>query len=207
MTPKLTLMSAALLAVLSAAPAFAATPADMDGDGIPDTSEPLLGTDPMNADTDGDRQNDLADTAPVFAENPIVADGAAAPFAIKEALVENNYDPVAKADATDHLELLLANTGGTDLTGFAAYYTITDADSGTVEGYFAPLDGFSIPAGGEARVHFDESGLPGHIRANPNGSYMTSQAAKTFTVMIKTDGFAPVSVDIAKDAGGAEAAD
>jgi hypothetical protein len=49
--------------------------------------------------------------------------------------------------------------------------------------------------------------VPGHFRANPNSIYTTSQAAKTFTAMLKADGFAPVSVEIAKDKGGAEAAD
>ena len=36
-------------------PATAAT--DTDGDGIPDAAEPVLGTDPLNADTDGDGIN------------------------------------------------------------------------------------------------------------------------------------------------------
>ena len=49
--------------------------------------------------------------------------------------------------------------------------------------------------------------MAGHFRANPNSIYITSQAAKTISVVLKADGFAPVSVDIAKDKGGAEAAD
>ncbi len=203
----LTLTTLALLAAFSAAPAFAQTVVDTDGDGVPDTSEPLLGTDPMNADTDGDGMNDLADIAPVFAKNPMPLDGPPAPVRFKEALVENNYDRVAKSDATDHLELLLENTGTTDLSGLSAYYTITDADTGAVEAYYKPLDGLSIAAGKELRVHFDDGALPDHLRANPNGMYVTSQAAKTVTVMIGASGFSVVSIDIAKDAGGPEAAD
>lgn len=202
-----TLALASILGLTLAHPGFSQTATDSDGDGVPDTAEALLGTDPMVADTDGDGQNDLADTEPVFMDNPIDMTGATAPFAIKEALVENNYDYAAKKDATDHLELLVTNSGNTDLTGFSIYYSMKDADTGKVEGTFRKLDGFSVPAGGEARIHFDDSTLPGHFRANPNSIYITSQAAKTISVVLKADGFAPVTVDIAKDKGGAEAAD
>ena len=202
------LATVACLAWLSAyTSAVAQTDPDTDGDGIPDTAEPLLGTDPLAADTDGDGLKDLADPKPVFADNPVDMSGAAATFAIKEALVENNYDYGAKADATDHLELLVTNSGSADLTGFSLYYTITDADSGTVEGYTLPLPGFTVPANGEARVHLDDGTIAGHFQANPNGIYTTSQAAKMFSVVLKADGMAPVKVDIAKDKGGAEAAD
>lgn len=84
---------------------------------------------------------------------------------------------------------------------------MTDADSGKVESIFRKLDGFMVPAGGEARIHFDEGVVPGHFRANPNSIYTTSEAAKAVTLVLKADGFAPVSVDVAKDKGGAEAAD
>lgn len=208
MTLKRTLTTAALLAMLGlGTSAHAQTDPDSDGDGIPDASEPLLGADPANADTDGDGLNDLADPKPAFAANHLEMTGAPASFAIKEALVENNYDFAAKKDATDHLELLVANTGPADLSGFSIYYAITDADSGAVEGYSLPLPGFTVPAGGEARIHLDDGSVAGHFRANPNGIYTSSQAAKTFDVVLKADGMAPVSVQIAKDKGGAEAAD
>ncbi|MCX8509629.1 MAG: hypothetical protein ORN49_12270 [Rhodobacteraceae bacterium] len=180
---------------------------DTDGDGVPDASEVLLGTDPMSADTDGDGLNDLADTDAAFMPNPMKMDGPAAPFTIAEALVENNYDPVKKADATDHLELLIKNPGATDLTGLSIYVAIKDADTSTTEGTFRKLDGFIVPAGGEARIHFDDGAAPGHFRANPNSIYVTSQAAKTFTIAVQADGFAPVTTEIAKDRGGAEQAD
>lgn len=202
-----TLALASILGLTLAHPGFSQTAADSDGDGVPDTAEVLLGTDPMVADTDGDGQNDLADAEPAFMANPIDMTGAAAPFVIKEALVENNYDYAAKKDTTDHLEMLVTNSGNTDLTGFSIYYTMKDADTGKVEGTFRKLDGFSVPAGGEARIHFDDGTLPGHSRANPNSIYITSQAAKTISVVLKAEGFAPVTVDIAKDKGGAEAAD
>ena len=202
-----TLALASILGLTLAHPGFSQTAADSDGDGVPDTAEVLLGTDPMVADTDGDTQNDLADAEPAFMANPIDMTGAAAPFAIKEALVENNYDYAAKKDATDHLELLVSNSGSTDLAGFSIYYMIKDADTGKVEGTFRKLDGFTVPAGAEARIHFDDGIVAGHFRANPNSIYITSQAAKTISVVLKANGFAPVTVDIAKDKGGAEAAD
>jgi hypothetical protein len=205
----LSLAATALVAMLSMAAASLASAqeTDTDGDGIPDVAEPLLGTDPMQADTDGDGENDLADGDPVFAENPIDMSGTPATFNIGEALVENNYDPAAKQDAADHLELLVINEGAAPLDGLTAYYTITDHDDGTVEGYARALEGFSVPANGEARLHFDDGATEGHFRANPNGIYATSESAKTFWVTLAAPGMAPVTIEIAKDAGGAEEAD
>ncbi|MBL4747568.1 MAG: hypothetical protein JKY17_01875 [Magnetovibrio sp.] len=186
-------------------PAFAAQ--DRDGDGVPDTSEPLIHSDPLNPDTDGDGINDLKDDKPTFATNPLAAGGPSAPFVVKEALVENNFDVVLKKDAPDHLEVQVLNPTATDLAGFSIYYTIQDKESGTTEAYFATLPGFTVPAHGGARIHFDDTGLPGHFRANPNSIYKTTQAAKVFTVSIKTNGYSPITVTIKKDAGGAETAD
>jgi Bacterial TSP3 repeat len=206
MTHYVPLISVLILNAVLSLPASAQT-LDTDGDGVPDASEALLGTDPIVADTDGDGVNDLADADAGFMPNPMKIDGPAAPFEIAEALVENNYDPVKKADATDHLELLIRNSGSTALTGFSIYYAITDADSGTVEATFRTLDGFTVPAGGEARIHIDDASVPAHFRANPNSIYVTSQAAKTFSVAVQADGFAPMTVEIAKDKGGPEEAD
>ena len=202
-----TLALVSILGLTLASPGFSQTATDTDGDGVPDAAEVLLGTDPLVADTDGDGQNDLKDADPAFMPNPLDMTGAPAPFAIKEALVENNYDYAAKTNATDHFELLVTNSGSTALTAFSIYYSTTDADTGKVEGTFRKLDGFSVPAGGEARIHLDDGTVAGHFRANPNSIYITSQAAKTVTFVLKADGFAPVSVDVAKDKGGAEKAD
>lgn len=180
---------------------------DTDGDGVPDTAEPLLHTDPGNPDTDGDGQNDLADAAPVTAPDPTVSGGAVSPFHIGEALVENNVDPVAKADAPDHLELQLINDTATDVTGLTVFYTFTDVDTGEAEAYAASLGALTIPASGELRVHFDETGLPAHLRANPNSIYLTSPAAKHVTISVQAAGFEPVKATVEKDAGGAEEAD
>lgn len=196
----------ALLSLTAATAAFAQG-TDTDGDGIPDVAEPLLGTDPQQADTDGDGQNDLVDSAPTFAENPITPGGATPSFQIAEALVENNFDPATGRDAPDHLELLVVNHGAATLEGLTVYYTITDHDDGRVEAYARTLDSFSVPPNREERLHFDDATIAGHFRANPNGIYSTSEAAKMFSVTVAAAGMAPVNVEIAKDAGGAEEAD
>lgn len=201
-----TTTSLALILSLVGTMTWAAGP-DTDADGVPDTAEPLLHTDPANPDTDGDGQNDLADAAPVMAPDPTVAGGAASPFHIAEALVENNFDPVAKADTADHLELQLVNDAATDVTGITVFYTFTDADTGEVEAYAAALGALAIPANGELRVHFDDTGLPGHLRTNPNSIYLTSEAAKHVTVSVQAAGYVPVMLEVEKDAGGAEKAD
>ncbi len=205
--PSKTTMTATILVIgLASLPALA-TEADLDNDGVPNVAEPLLFTDPLMADTDGDGVGDLEDQDPVFAENPIATAGPAAPFTIGEALVEDNFDYALNRDAPDHLELQILNPGATDLTGFSIYYTITDLDVGTTEGYFRSLEGFTVSAAGEARIHLDDAEADGHFRANPNSSYAVSEAAKLVTVMVSAEGFAPVTVEINKDAGGAEAAD
>lgn len=206
MTPNTPLLLAAMLALALPLSVQAATD-DTDGDGVPDAAEAALGTDPLVADTDGDGENDLADAEATLAANSIDATGAAAPFVITELLVENNFDPAKNADAADHLEIAVSNTGSTPLNGFSLYYSFADQDSGKVESVFRALDGFSVPAGGEARIHFDEGTVAGHFRANPNSIYVTSESGKAVDVMLKLDGFAPVSAQVMKDPGGAEEAD
>lgn len=200
-----TLTALTLIMMLGAGVAQAAGP-DSDGDGVPDQAEPLLHTDPMNADTDGDGQNDLADKSPVFAESPIQPGGATASFHIGEVLVENNVDPVAHKDAPDHLEIQVVNDSAKPLSGFTLYYTLTDADSGAQEAYIAH-PAITVPAGGEARIHVDDSGAKDHLRANPNSIYVTSQSAKAVSVTLQLPGEAAVQQQAQKDAGGAEKAD
>lgn len=203
-----TILSTTLVALLlSTSLSHAQTSGDdMDGDGVPDISEPLLHTDPMNPDTDGDGQNDLADSDPVNAADPTVAGGAAATYRLGEILVENNVDPATKKDAHDHLEIQVFNDGAADLSGLTVYYTLTDADSGAKESYvYHPQ--VTVSAGGEARIHVDDGTAPGHLQANPNSLYVTSMAGKHVTVSVQADVFTAVQGAIEKDPGGAEAAD
>ena len=100
----------------------------------------------------------------------------------------------------------MVNDGAAPLTGFTLYYTLTDADSGAQEAYVAHPS-ITVPARGEARIHVDDSGAPGHLRANPNSIYATSQAGKHVSVTLGLDGSAPVKATVEKDPGGAEQAD
>lgn len=202
-------VAALLSVVLSPAlnTAYAATVTDTDGDSVPHAAESLIHADLQNADTDGEGRDDLADRNPVLAENPMPLDGPTAPFRIAEALAENNYDPALKRDATDHLEILVANDCEQPLADFSVRFSIEDLDSGKSESYFRKLDGFEVPATGDARIHFEHGSVAGHFRANPESLYLRSAAAKTFTVLVQRGMTAPVSVEIANDAGGAEEAD
>lgn len=201
---KLTLAAFMLSTTLHAVPAYAAT--DTDGDGVPDKAEPVLGTDPMNPDTDGDGDNDLKDKNPVFAENPLPQTGKPSGLSFT-AKVEDNFDPVTKKSESDHLELEVKNTSGEDLKGLKIYYSIKDDGTGKTEGYFKPLTGLVIKRGETVAVNFDETGKPGHFRENPNSIYRTSQNAKVFNIQIAAEGFAPVLVEVKKDKGGAEQVD
>ncbi|MBI2717572.1 MAG: hypothetical protein HY244_02330 [Rhizobiales bacterium] len=200
------LIAIGLAAALAAAtpPAMAAT--DSDGDGVPDAAEALLGTDPLNPDTDGDGVNDLADKDPTRAENPIPQIGK--PNALTfTAKLENNFDPVTKKDVADHIELAIANTSGETLTDLSMFYSLKDDVTGKIEAYYKPLPGLTIDKGATVDVNLDDSGLPGHIRDNPNSIYHTSQNAKTFTIQVTAKGYAPVQIEVKKDKGGAEKAD
>lgn len=191
----------------------ASLPGDLDGDGIPDSAEVLLGTDPMMADTDGDGINDKADTSPVEAGNPIAQTGKSGGPMIESAKVEDNFDPVSKKSVSDHLEISVKNPGATSLQGLQVYFTVKDSTSGKTESYFRNFAGFKLAAGKVSVLHIDATGTPNsaastdHFRANPNALLYTSQNAKTLTIQVASMGYAPSNLSIKKDAGGAEKAD
>lgn len=176
---------------------------DTDGDGIPNAAEALLGSDPNNADTDGDGQNDLADQNPMMAENPIQESSTAVGFTISGLLVENNVDADG-ADAPDHLEFKVSNTGTADLTNFDIYTTITDPTTGNVQGYYRTLPGFIVKPGETKDIHFDNSGQPDHFSVNPNSAFYTDPNGLTLNVTLHTAGFAQQTGSVDKDPAGAE---
>ena len=179
---------------------------DADGDGIPDSAEPVLGTDPLNADSDGDGTNDLADKDPVNSSKKLAPDGAANGFTFT-GKVEDNFDPKTKKGVSDHLELEVTNTSKGDLTGFEVVYSLKDEKTNKVETYYRDLKGVEIKVGKTGIINFDDTKLPGHFRDNPNSSYRKSENSKMFTLQLRASGFAPVAIEIHKDTGGAEKAD
>jgi hypothetical protein len=199
-------VTASLLALvlLSILPVQAAN--DTDGDGIPNAAEPVLGTDPKNADTDGDGVNDLKDKNPVFSENPIIREGKPKAFKFT-GQVEDNADAVTKKGVSDHLELDVKNTSGQDMTAIAIYYTVKDLGTGKTEGYYKLLTGLTIKKDATATLHFDDVEQANHFRDNPNSSYHKSENEKRFTVELAAAGLAPMQIDIHKDKGGAEQPD
>jgi hypothetical protein len=204
----LTLLAAVLVACGSTAqptaiPAAAPTSSepDTDGDGIPDSAEALISADPHNADTDGDGIGDLEDTEPSHGANPITETSTTPGFTIDRILVEDNPNPNGAGDAPDHLELLLTNTSGADLSDFVIYYTITDETTGVVQSYYRTIPDFILAVAETTTLHFDNSGEAGHYSVNPNSLYYTSINQRIFEVTLHTAGFAPVTVSVIKDAG------
>ena len=179
---------------------------DTDKDGIPDSAEPVLGTDPLNADTDGDGMNDLADTDPLNSTKVLATDGKPSGFTFS-GKVEDNFDPATKKSVSDHLELEVINTSGGDLADFVMSYSLKDDGTNKVESYYVPLTGLAIKKGETTSINFDDTGLASHFRDNPNSAYHKSENGKVFTVQLRAKGFAPVQIEFKKDKGGAEKAD
>ncbi len=185
--------------------AQAAPGTDTDGDGLPDTAEALLGTDPQNPDTDGDGQNDKVDPKPLQADNPIKETSTIQGFKIDSVLAENNVAADGAA-VGDHLEITVTNTSGTDITSaWDLYHSLSDAKTGEVQSFYLPLDGSSLKSGATVHVHVDTTGAAGHFRADPNSSFYKGQNQLSVSATLHAAGFAPQTSSVKKDAAGAEA--
>jgi hypothetical protein len=188
---------------------------DSDKDGIQDVAEMTLGTNPYNADTDGDGIADKQDSDPTFADKPAIPSGGDKGFKINQAIVENNFDPVTKTAVADHLELTVRSIAEQDISNMSAYYTTTDVLSGKMEGYIVHLNHFVLKAHETQIIHFDKQTklsvsdpLSGHFGvANPNGIYYTSKNKLIFDLTLWSNGYSAESVQITKDAAGAEGAE
>lgn len=180
---------------------------DSDGDGIPDSAEKVLGTNPFLADTDGDGIDDKQDNNPTIVDTSFKPSKGTNGFKIKGVLVENNYDKEAKKDAPDHLEIALESTSGKDISGIVVYYTIVDTKTNQRESYIAPLKGFVLKAGEIKTVHIDGVQKEDHFPENPNSVYHTSVNKLDFSVTVSAEGYAAQTAKVYKDAGGAEVPD
>ena len=180
---------------------------DSDHDGIPDTVEKTLGTDPFNNDTDGDGVNDLNDSTPTFVDNPPTSSTGPQGFTIQQTLVENNYDEATKQAVSDHLEIVLLITINKDISNITVYYVIRDAKINKTESYLAPLKGFVLKANETRSIPFDVGQLPDHFRVNPNSIYYTNADEKIFTVTVNAAGYAAQTMQVKKDAGSVEGPD
>lgn len=180
---------------------------DSDGDGIPDSAENVLGTDPLNLDTDGDGVNDKADENPTLVDTPIQNVSGPVGFVIKKVLVENNYDETTKKDAPDHLEIVLENSGNTEISNFTAYYTVKDLKTGDNQSYELTLDGLSLKPKETRSVHIDTKQKLEHYRANPNSLYYKSINQLEVNVTVSAKGYQSQTSSVKKDEGGDEVAD
>lgn len=183
-----------------------ATSVDSDKDGIPDSAEKVLGTDPLNPDTDGDGINDLKDKTPTWVDTPFTPTTGPVGFQITGIWVENNYDLVTKQNMSDHLQLELKNASGNDINNLVAYYIITDQKTGQKQSYLVPLNNYVLKAGSTSTIHFDQLSGPAHFRANPNSLYARSTNALDFSVIINAAGYQAQTATATKGAGGAEIA-
>lgn len=141
------------------------------------------------------------------ADNPINNTSEVQALKIDSVLVENNVDSSGKA-ASDHLEIALTNAGTTELTAFEVFYTFTDPTTNITENYYAKLAAdFTIPAGSQRVIHFDNTGAPDHFSVNEFSLYYTDTNALDVTVTVSSPDVAIQTTTLMKDAGGPETAD
>jgi len=149
---------------------------------------------------------DPQDIVPGLYKNTIQNIATEEGFVITDSKVENNTDTAGKA-VDDHLELSLKNTAGKDLADFEVYYLITDTMTSQKEGYYKKLSGFVLRSGETQAIHFDNGTEPGHFKVNKDSLYYKSPNKLTFDVTVSTAGYKIQTVQISKDAGGAEQQD
>lgn len=140
-------------------------------------------------------------------DNPIVNTSTVQALSIDSVLVENNIDSAGNA-ADDHLEIALTNTGTATLSVFEVFYSFTDPTTNITENYYVKLPAdFTIAAGAQRSVHFDNTGSPDHFAVNDFSLYYTDTNALDVTVTVSAVDSAIQTVTVQKDAGGAETAD
>ena len=166
----------------------------------PPASAPAMQTESESASTPAPSDGPVLPVA----SNPISNTSTEPGLKIEKVLVEDNVNPATGKDAPDHLEIALRNESDKEMSGFEVYYEITDLTTDAKEGYHAKLEGFTIPAGGERVVHFDDTGEPDHYPVNKFSLYHLSKNEMQVDVTVSATGFAPQTATVKKDAGGDE---
>jgi hypothetical protein len=208
----LRLISLSTVMLIAATPAFSAS-LDTDSDGIPDSAEALLGTDPITMDTDGDGIDDKNDKKPVLIDHPVVYGTQPSGVILANAKAEDNFDPITKKDVADHIELGITNQTDQPIKGLKVILNIRDLTSKDSESYFRYLSGLTLAPQSSTTIHFsidgttDFSAKVNHFRLNPNSIYYRSMSAKDISIEVVTPFNNSTTVTIHKDKGGAEQAD
>jgi len=196
---------AALVALLLIANVMAASGSvtAQDSPSTPDTSSSPVATGSPVALPPECRPSADGLVLPV-ASNPISNPSTTPGLKIEQVLVENNVDPATGKDAPDHLEILLVNESDQEMSDFVVYYEITDLTTGDKEGYCSELTGFTIAAGEQRSVHFDNTGEKDHFPDNEFSLYRSSLNEMQVDVTVSATGFEPQTATVKKDAGGDE---
>lgn len=139
--------------------------------------------------------------------NPITNSATTPSLQITAAAVEDNTDPATNAAISDRLQLTLANTGTTPLTGFEIWYEMVDATTGQREAYYQPLEGLQIAAGQESTIFFDNETGPGHYPENQFSLYRNSANQVDFSIEVSAVGAKVVTATATKGAGTGEQPD
>lgn len=139
--------------------------------------------------------------------NPIVNNLTNQDLQVVNAAVEDLTDPVSGAAINDRLMLTLKNNGSTTLSNFEVFYQMTDVTTGATESYYQKLDGFSLAAGAQDYVFFDNLTDPNHYPENQFSLYRSSQNQVDFQITVSSDGAAIATATATKSVGTGEKVD
>jgi hypothetical protein len=166
----------------------------------PAPTTPASQASPRAASTSADPQ----DIVPGLYANPITNTATQTGFKIVSITVENNVDPTTGKPVNDNVEIKLQNLTQANLTGFEVYYTVTDSITHQKEGYYKKLSNYTLAPGSTQTVQLDNGTGTGHYGLNTNGIYFKSNNMLTFNVIVSSKGYASVTSQATRSAGGAE---
>ena len=162
---------------------------------------------PTTAPTGSTSSSNSAPVVLPVTRNPIRNQATNADLSVVAAGVEDLVDPVTKKAMNDRLMLTLKNTGTKQLTGFEVYYEMTDAVTGTKEGYYQKLDGFTLAAGAQGFVYFDNQSGAGHYPENQFSIYRSSKNQVDFKIQVSAKGAKIAEASAKKSVGTGEKVD